>query len=100
MNKLWSVLILLTAAIALCNGRAAVACTDYVHLWRPVAEERSAICGAEGIAHFLRQLVYEKIRSEKTLSTNCHIISAMCQMSGQDLSVIISSNATKLLRKT
>lgn len=67
MNKLWSVLILLTAAIALCNGRAAVACTDYVHLWRPVAEERSAICGAEGIAHFLRQLVDEKIRSEKTL---------------------------------
>ncbi len=70
MNKflsVWSVCLLLAAAITLCGGRAAMACSDYVHLWRPVAETRSAMCGAEGIAHFLRQLVSEKVRSDKTI---------------------------------
>ncbi len=67
MNKLWSACLLLTAAIVFGGSGAAVACSDYVHLWRPVAEERSALCGAEGIANLLRQLVCEKVRGEKML---------------------------------
>ncbi len=66
MNKLLPVLMLLAAAV-FCGSVAAVACSDYVHLWRPVAEERSAMCCAEGIAHLLQQVVCEKIRGEKML---------------------------------
>lgn len=70
MNKLRSAssaCLLLTAAIILCGGAAAMACSEYVHLWRPVAEERSAGCGAEGVAHLLRYLVSERLKSEKVL---------------------------------
>ncbi|HNW12802.1 MAG TPA: hypothetical protein PKI71_15665 [Candidatus Rifleibacterium sp.] len=69
MNKLRPALFvcLLLAAAIICGGRAAVACSDYVHLWRPVTEERSAMCGAEGVAHLLRQPVSEKISGDKML---------------------------------
>ncbi len=66
-RAVWSVCLLLAAVITFCGGDAAVACSEYVHLWRPVNEERSAMCGAEGIADLLRHLVSEKIGGDQKL---------------------------------
>ncbi|MDD2999426.1 MAG: hypothetical protein PHV05_10235, partial [Candidatus Riflebacteria bacterium] len=53
--------ILLALLLASLPGNQLLACSEYVHLWRPVSEVKSSICNAEGIAIFLRELVSKKL---------------------------------------
>lgn len=49
-------LALVLLLLHICSFSAARACSEYVHLWRPVAEARSEALAPEGIAVFLAQL--------------------------------------------
>ncbi len=55
LNSVWLL------ALLLFSSSAGWPCSDYVHLWRPVVEERTSMCGAEGIASFLHELVSDKL---------------------------------------
>lgn len=53
--------------LSLLMGAQLWACSEYVHLWRPVSEERSELCSAEGLAFFIEQLVADKLAGQEKI---------------------------------
>lgn len=57
---------ILLALLAILASSQLWACSDYVHLWRPVVEEKSTAFAGEGIALFLKNALGEVITGEQT----------------------------------
>ncbi|HNX74562.1 MAG TPA: hypothetical protein PLM07_19880 [Candidatus Rifleibacterium sp.] len=58
--RAWLVLLLALASVP------GWPCSDYVHLWRPVTETRDELCGADGLASFIKELADQKLPDQKT----------------------------------
>ena len=58
--RAWLVLLLALASVP------GWPCSEYVHLWRPVIETRDELCGAAGLAAFIKELVERRLPAAKT----------------------------------
>lgn len=82
----------------LCSLSMSLACSEYVHLWRPVAETKSEALAPEGIAVFLAQLQLRLPETQEKWSVCINPVSeAAAAMSVTIASAVAILNSPKLV---